>query len=111
MLIRRIIRAWKAKHEAELEEKSAKEQKAREASRTAGRKELERLLAEHNAKVEKNKAANLEAEKADKAAKASTSTSGDSWEKVSSYMSAKVEREGARDTSRYRDIVTKSKHT
>lgn len=106
----RISRNWKQQHDAELEEKSAKEQKAKEAARAAGRKELDQLLAEHAAKVEKNKKANASAEKELKAAQEGTEKSGESWEKVSAYMTAKVEREGQRDTTRYRDIVLKAKH-
>lgn len=107
----RIYRAWKQTHDAELEEKAAKEQKAKEAARAAGRKELDQLLADHAAKVEKNKKANLAAEKEHVAAQEGQQKSGESWDKVSAYMTSKVEREGARDTSRFRDIVLKSKHT
>jgi hypothetical protein len=103
-------RRWKAEHDAELDERHSKEQSARQASRTAGRGELDRLLAEHKAKVEKTKATNRQQEQATIQERDAQLKKGEEWERVASYMGAKVEREGLRDTSRYRDIVFKMKH-
>lgn len=102
-----FTRAWKAKHDVELEERAAKEQKARADSRAQGRAELDKLLADHSAKVQKTKALNRENEAS---APNAQSKEGDEWEQVASYMGSKIEREGARDTSRFREIVFKQKH-
>ena len=102
-----VNRAWKAKHDVELEERAAKEQKTRADSRAQGRAELDKLLADHSAKVQKTKKANRENEAS---APNTQAKEGDEWEQVASYMGSKIEREGARDTSRFREIVFKQKH-
>lgn len=105
-----LNRAWKAKHDAELDERHGKEQKLRQDACAAGKAELDRLLAEHKAKVDKNKATNRQHEATTVKDRDAALQKGDEWERVSGFMGAKIEREGLRDTSRYREIVLKMKH-
>ena len=104
-------RSWKETHEAELDDRSKAEQKARQEARAAGRAELDKILAEHRVKVEKTKASNRQHQAEHGAHDEAPASKGvASWDRVASYMGAKVDREGARDTTRYREIVLKMKH-
>jgi len=96
-------------HEAELDERAKKEQKARQDSHAAGRAELDKILADHRAKVAKTKATNRQHQAQHDEGEEAPAKGPASWDRVASFMGSKVEREGARDTSRYREIVLKMK--
>lgn len=93
-----------------MDDRSKAEQKARQEVRAAGKAELDKILAEHRAKVEKTKATNRQHQAEHGDGEEASVKGGASWDRVASYMGAKVERDGARDTSRYREVVLKMKH-
>ena len=97
---------WQTEHRAVLQKKMAAASQAKRDLQEFARNELENHYAERRAKVEKNKVANREEEKAYKEETTAILASGGDWEKVARYCDlGPPKSKEITDTSRMRSLL------